>query len=375
MKDTKQQAKILVVDDDENIRIVLQDILASEGYEIFQAGSGAEAVKLVRKAAPDVILLDIQMPDMDGLEVTRKLKKDPSSARIPVIIVTGLDDVQARVEALRLGADDFLVKPPHVAELHARVRSLVKVKAYNDHLLNYQKELEDQVAERTLQLNETLEELKKIHNRLKNSSLDTIYCLSRAAEYKDEDTATHLQRISNYSAIIGREIGMNENEVEVMLYASPMHDIGKIGVPDRILLKPEKLTKTEWKIMKQHTVFGGKILTVDSNGFIRVAQTIALTHHEKWDGTGYPKGLKGSEIPLVGRITAVADVFDALSSNRPYKKAFSVEKSFQIIREGYGSHFDPDVVDSFFKAKEEILSIKERFKDTHGSVFVQLVKE
>lgn len=363
------------MDDDENIRIVLQDILATEGYEIFQAGSGAEAVKLARKAAPDVILLDLQMPDMDGLEVTRKLKKDPSSARIPVIIVTGLDDVHARVEALRLGADDFLIKPPHVAELHARVRSLVKVKAYNDHLLNYQKELEDQVAERTLQLNETLEELKKIHDRLKNSSLDTIYCLSRAAEYKDEDTATHLQRISNYSATIGREIGMNENEVELMLYASPMHDIGKIGVPDRILLKPAKLTKTEWKIMKQHTVFGGKILTVDSNGFIRVAQTIALTHHEKWDGSGYPKGLKGSEIPLVGRVAAVADVFDALSSNRPYKKAFSVEKSFQIIGEGSGGHFDPSVVDSFFNVKEEILSIKKRFKDTHGSEFVRLVKE
>lgn len=375
MKDTKPQAKILVVDDDENIRIVLQDILSSEGYKIFQAGSGAEAVELARKAAPDVILLDIQMPDMDGLEVTRRIKKDPSSARIPVVIVTGLDDVQARVEALRSGADEFLVKPPHVAELNARVRSLVKVKAYHDHLLNYQKELEDQVAERTRQLKEALEELKKIHNRLRTSSLDTIYCLSRAADYKDEDTAMHLQRISNYSAAIGREIGMNENEIEMILYASPMHDIGKIGVPDKILLKPGKLMQAEWKIMKQHTVFGGQILTVDSNGFIKVARTIALTHHEKWDGTGYPKGRKGTEIPLVGRITAVADVFDALSSNRPYKKAFPLEKSFQIISEGSGGHFDPEVVDSFINVKEEILSIQERFKDTHSSAFVRLVKE
>jgi putative two-component system response regulator len=375
VSETGPKAKILVVDDEKSIRVVLGDILVSQGYAVLQAGSGAEALRVIRKEAPDVILLDIRMPDMDGLEVTRRIKSEPSLMHIPIIIVTGMDDIRARIEALKLGADDFLVKPPHLAELSARVRSLVKVKAYNDHMLNHQKELEAEVAERTRQLKGTLKQLEQAHEKLRSSSLDTIYRLSRAAEYKDEDTSVHFQRMSHYAAAIARRLGVDGTTVETILYASPMHDVGKIGIPDKILLKPGKLSPGEWKIMKKHTLFGAKILEHSSSDFINLGEVIALTHHEKWDGTGYPNGHRGKDIPLVGRITALADVFDALTSKRPYKKAFSTEKAFRIIEEGRASHFDPGVVDAFFDIKGEILEIKKRYRDNRKSLFIDLAEK
>ncbi len=365
-------ARILVVDDDRRIRTVLADVLATEGYEVRQAGNGLEALEAMEQWAPDVVLLDIHMPLMDGLEAIRRIKANPSMKHIPIVIVTGTDDTEARLEALRLGADDFLLKPPHVAELTARVRSLVQVKAYHDHLLNYQRELEERVERRTRELRGTLDELSQANDRLKRSSLNTIYCLSRAAEYKDEGTAAHIQRIGHYARTISRQLGMSEDEQEMMLYATPMHDIGKIGTPDRILLKPGKLDAEEWKIMQQHTVIGAQILTVETNGFLDIARTIALSHHEKWDGSGYPEGLKGEAIPLPGRIAAAADVFDALSSNRPYKRASTPEESAQAVADSRGSHFDPQVVDAFLAAKEEIFSIKVGFKDGGQSIMARL---
>lgn len=369
-----KRTKLLIVDDEERIRVALLDVLQTQGYEISQASNGIEALQKVKRESPDVIILDINMPRMNGLEVTRKIKVDDQLKHIPLIILTGLDDMEMRIKALKLGADDFLIKPPHMAELTARVRSLVKVKAYNDHMRNHQKELEAKVAERTQQLKQAWEQISQAHRTLKTSSLDTIYRLARAAEYKDEDTSVHLQRMSNYAAAIAQKAGLNQDKVDTILYASPMHDIGKIGIPDRILLKPDKLTPDEWKIMKQHTSFGAQILGGSPSDLINVGERIAQNHHEKWDGTGYPLGLKGKEIPIEGRITAIADVFDALTSKRPYKKAFSENKAFRIMKEECETRFDPELLDVFLSIKDEILAIKHKYKDNGKSILLDLAQ-
>ena len=326
------------------------------GYDTVLARDGIEALDKVREIPPDVILLDIMMPKMDGFEVVRQLKEDDATKIIPIVMVTALEEVKDRVKALQAGADDFLSKPVDETELEARVGSLVKVKAYNDHMLNYQKELEAEVAKQT-------EQLRRAFEKIKLASIDTIHRLSRAAEYKDKDTGAHLQRMSHYAVTIAREVGMDRETVETILYAAPMHDVGKIGIPDQILLKPGKLDPEEWEIIKQHSILGAQILVGSDAESLKLAEVIALTHHEKWDGSGYPKNLKGSDIPLLGRITAIADVFDALTSKRPYKEPFSLEKAFSIIKEGRGSHFDPQVVDAFLAVEDEILSIKEKYKD------------
>lgn len=361
----ERKSKVLVVDDEDRLLRLMEAFLIPMGYEVILAHDGEEAIKKVREVSPDVILLDIMMPKMDGFEVARQLKEGEATKIIPIVMVTGLKEVEDRVRALEVGADDFLSKPVDKIELEARVRSLLKVKAYNDHMRNYQKELEAEVAKRT-------EQLRKAFEKVKTASLDTIHRLCKAAEYKDEDTGAHILRMSNYSAAVARKMGLDEITVESILYAAPMHDIGKIGTPDRILLKPGKLDPDEWEIMKQHTVNGGRILEGSDADFINLGEVIALSHHEKWAGAGYPHGLSGEKIPLAGRIVAIADVFDALTSKRPYKEPFSLEKSYKIIREGRGNHFDPDVVDAFFAIEEEILSIKEKYKDEKESLFVKI---
>lgn len=361
----ERKSKVLVVDDEDRILRLMEALLIPLGYEVILAHDGEDAIKKVREIPPDVILLDIMMPKMDGFEVARQLKGDETTKIIPIVMVTALKEVEDRVKALEMGADDFLTKPVDKTELEARVRSLLKVKAYNDHMRDYQKELEAEVAKRTKQLRQALEKVKV-------ASLDTIHRLSKAAEYKDEDTGAHILRMSNYSAAVARKMGLDETTVESILYAAPMHDIGKIGTPDSILLKPGKLDPDEWEIMKQHAVNGGRILEGSDAEFINLGEVIALSHHEKWDGAGYPQGLSGEKIPLVGRIVAIADVFDALTSKRPYKGPFSLEKSYEIIREGRGNHFAPDVVDAFFAIEDEILTIKERYKDEGESLFVKI---
>lgn len=355
-----ERSKILVVDDEERNLRLMEALLLPLGYEIFFAADGEEALTKTQEVSPDLILLDAMMPKMDGFEVARQIKNDKDKKIIPVVMVTSLKEVEDRIKALESGADDFLSKPVDETELRARVQSLLKVKAYNDHMRNYQKELETEVAKRTDQLRQTFEKVKK-------ASLETIYRLSRAAEYKDEDTGAHILRTSNYSAAVASKMGMNEKTVESILYAAPMHDIGKIGTPDRILLKPGKLDPDEWEIMKQHVDIGGRILEGSGTGFIKLGEVIALTHHEKWDGSGYPRGRAGREIPLAGRIMAIADVFDALTTKRPYKEPFSLEKSYDIIRDSCGSHFDPEVVDAFFAVEEKILAIKEKYQDDNVS--------
>ncbi len=353
---TRKKPLILVADDEERNLRLMEALLVPMGYEVVMAHDGRQAVEKVYESFPDVVLLDIMMPEMSGYEVAGKIKEDQLTCIIPVVMVTNLSNVEDRVKALQSGADDFLSKPVDKLELKARISSLVKVKAYNDHVRNYQETLEAEVRKRTTQL-------EGAYKQIKEASHETIYRLCRAAEYKDDNTAGHIHRVSNYAVKIAEKIGLNKKTTGSILLSAPMHDIGKIGVPDHILRKPGKLTADEWEIMKQHTCFGGKILEGSRVGYIRLAEVIALTHHEKWDGTGYPLGLKGRKIPLVGRIMAIADVFDALTSPRPYKKAFGVYESFGIIRRGRGNHFDPHLVDAFFSVTDEILKVKEIYAD------------
>ncbi|MDR2613220.1 MAG: response regulator [Deltaproteobacteria bacterium] len=366
--------KVMVVDDEIlNLKLIAA-MLKPQGYEVVLAGDGQECLAKVRENPPDLILLDIIMPGMNGFEVVQQLKTEERFSQIPVVMVTALQDVNDRVKALEVGADDFLSKPVDRMELRARVRSLLKVKAYNDHMINYRQELESEVRRRTLEIQETNAKLEKAHEKLRGASLETIFRLSRAAEFKDEDTGAHIISMSRISARIAKMCGLPPATVESILYASPMHDIGKIGIPDRILLKNGPLNDEEWTVMRMHTVYGGKILENSDIGFLRLGEVIALTHHEKFDGSGYPKGLKGRQIPLAGRIVAVADVFDALMSRRPYKPAFTPEQATGIISEGRGKHFDPDVVDVFLGDLHEILTIWRSSQEDHSKEVAEALK-
>ena len=353
------RGRVLVVDDEPVNRELLESMLVPLGYDVRQAEDGRSGLRAARNDRPDVVLLDVMMPAMDGFEVVRALREDPETKGLPVVMVTSLHDVQDRVRALQAGASDFLTKPVDRAELQATVAAQMQIKAYHDHLKQYQETLEEEVRRRTDQLSQALTQIKA-------TSLDTIYRLSMAAEYRDEDTGAHIKRISRSCAAIARRLGYDKEKIEAILYAAPMHDVGKIGIPDHILLKPGKLDPEEWEIMKSHTTIGGGILQSSDSSLIRLGQVIALTHHEKWNGTGYPHGLSGENIPLPGRIVAVADVYDALVSRRPYKGPLPVDRALEIIRSERGKHFDPEVIKAFFDALVEIRQIQETYADGLG---------
>jgi putative two-component system response regulator len=264
-----------------------------------------------------------------------------------------------------MGADDYISKTAAHAEIVARVRAHLRTKQLKDWMKTHQQNLETEATRRTNQLNHTLKQLR-------DASLDTIFKLTAASEYRDNETGAHIKRMSHYSALIAQKMELKSKTVETILYAAPMHDIGKIGIPDKILLKPGKLNAEEWEVMKKHTTIGADILNGSNIGFVRMGEIIARTHHEKWDGSGYPYGLKGCKIPLAGRIVALADVFDALTSKRPYKEAFSVEKANRIILEERGRHFDPEVVDGFFSVQDGILKIKETYQDDLESLMLKM---
>jgi putative two-component system response regulator len=357
----EQPNHILVVDDDDMTRLLMKTILSRMSYQVSEAVDGIDAWEKVPVLCPDLIILDVSMPRMDGLELTYKLKNEPNTKNIPIMIVSNHDEITDQVKAVEAGADDFLPKPVEQIILKAKVTSLLKIKSYNDYMQSYQTKLEDDVAKKTAKLKHAFDELEIANKRLKLYSLDTILRLSQAAEYKDQETGQHIQRIGYYIEIIGQKISLSHQEIEEFLYASPMHDVGKIGIPDNILLKPGKLNAEEWAVMQQHTTIGGKILSGSDSSTLKTAEIIALTHHEKWDGSGYPNNLKGSDIPMPGRITAIADVFDALTSKRPYKDAFSMEKAFAIMKDGQGKHFDPDLLDAFFAVKDDIIAIRNKY--------------
>jgi len=345
---------ILVVDDEQWNRELMQHMLSPMGYSIHMAVDGRDALKKAAEIHPDVILLDLIMPNMDGIETARCLKQDPRFQHIPIIVVTAATQEDSRIQALEIGVDDFLNKPVNRSELAARLRNHLKLKSYHDQLRRHQEVLEGKVAERT-------RELEHSYTLIRKASLETIQRLTWAAEYRDEETGNHIRRMSFMAVAIARSMGLSPKVLDRMMYATPMHDIGKIGIPDHILTKPGKLDPDEWEVMKQHTTIGARILGGSQIGFLRLGEVIALTHHERWDGTGYPQGISGTDIPLVGRIVAIADVFDALTNKRPYKDAISVDKSLSIIKANRGSHFDPSIVDVFLSIQEEIVSIQEQY--------------
>lgn len=375
MADTHRKNTVLIADDDPQIVEVLTTLLEPEGYEIVSCQDGEAAVRCAGEERPDVILLDMNMPKLDGFQALGKIRANPDVAHTPVVMITGEEDSDGKRRAYEHGADEFVTKPPQVAELKARVRSLVRVKTYHDQLHQHRQELENQVAERTQELESTMANLRRAHEQLRHSAHETTMRLARAAEFKDEDTGAHIRRMSQYTATTARTLGYSEEDADELLQAATMHDVGKIGVPEKVLLKPGKLTQSEWAVMKRHTTFGARILAGSESSLVQLGERIARSHHEKWDGTGYPAGLSGNDIPEAARIVAVSDVFDALTSERPYKKAFPVPKAIGILREERGSHFDPHIVDAFLDCRKEILEIKEEHAEDHGTSISRQLNE
>lgn len=333
---------VLVVDDvPENISM-LNAALVHE-YNVKVAMSGKKAIDIASASPVDIILLDVMMPEMDGFETCRRLKGNPVTRRIPVIFVTALQDTADEAMGFACGGVDYITKPISTSIVQARVRTHLA-------LYDQNRALEDKVRERTAEVTET--------------RLEIIRHLGRASEYRDNETGRHVIRMSHYSHLISFAYGLPQDETELILNSAPMHDIGKIGIPDHILLKPGKLDKDEMDIIKSHCDIGHKIITPHKSILLKTAATIALTHHEKWNGNGYPRGLKGQDIPLVGRIAAIADVFDALTSKRPYKQAWPVEEAHAEILKESGGHFDPDLVPAFSRSLPEILAVKEQFADS-----------
>lgn len=344
------QAKILIIDDQEVSVRLLDQILQKAGYRhIHSTQDPLKAKSLFQEIDPDLVILDLVMPQMDGFYIMQELKKLQGDAYLPIIILSNEESMEARFKALELGAKDFLNKPYDRVEVLLRFRNLIEVKMLNREVTAQNKQLEGKVNERTQELYET--------------QLDVIQRLARAIEYRDSETGMHIVRMSQYAACLAAKVGLDEETCNLILTASPLHDIGKIGIPDRILQKPGKLTDEEWKIMKTHTTIGGEILSGGTSKFLIMAKEIALTHHEKWDGSGYPNGLKGEEIPLIGRICCLCDVFDALMTKRPYKRAWTLDETLDEIRRCKGTHFEPELVQIFVSILPEITSIVEQYKD------------
>lgn len=320
---------LLLVDDEPTNLQVLRHILQDD-YRLLFAKDGPKALELAGRERPALVLLDVMMPGMTGHEVCQQLKNDPATREIPVIFVTALADTEDEAKGFEVGAVDYITKPVSPAIVKARVRthlSLVRM------------------------------------DELKRTRLEIVQRLGLAAEYKDNETGLHVIRMSHYSRILARALGWSEADCDDLLNAAPMHDVGKIGIPDAVLRKPGKLDADEWAVMRQHVSIGANIIGEHPAGLLRMAQRIALTHHEKWDGSGYPNGLAGEDIPIEGRIVAIADVFDALTSERPYKQAWPVEEAVAFLREQSGQHFDPDLVELFIQQLPAVLEVKARWAE------------
>jgi putative two-component system response regulator len=334
------KATILAVDDTPASLKLLTDLMKLEGYEVRSTISGEMALKSAAANPPDLILLDIRMPVMDGYEVCRRLKANPATKNIPVIFVSAASETEDKVQGFALGGVDYVTKPYQCDELFARVRTHLELNRLHHHL-------ERLVAERTEQLI--------------SSHRETIATMTRAASYKDEATGSHVARISFYCLEISKELGMSPEFCDLIRYASPMHDVGKIAIPDAILQKPGKFEPEEWKIMQTHCEVGARMLSGTDSPYLKMGSEIAAAHHENWNGTGYPHGLSGNEIPLAARIVQICDVYDALRSLRSYKGTISHEHSVEIITQGdkrtLPSHFDPAILDTFNRCSERFREI------------------
>lgn len=322
--------KTLLLVDDEAINLqVLQGILGSE-YRLLFAKNGQRALDLSRSESPDLVLLDVMMPEMSGHEVCQMLKQDLATRNIPVIFVTALSDTDDEAQGFALGAVDYITKPVSPPIVLARVKTHLA-------LVNYEE--------------------------LRATRLSIVQRLGRAAEYKDNETGLHVIRMSHFARLIALAAGYSREWADNLLNTAPMHDVGKIGIPDAILQHPGALDEAQWEVMRQHTLIGAEIIGDDGSAFLRMAREIALNHHEKWNGSGYPHGIAGEAIPVSARIVAIADVFDALTSRRPYKEPWSVSEALDLIRRERGEHFDPELVDAFERCLPEILTVRERWQE------------
>lgn len=362
------QSRILIIDDDVSVGMTLEEVLKDHDYGMVRYISDPrQAESVYQQFHPDLVLLDIRMPHMDGFEVMRVLKKSNPNTFVPILVLTAEVDEDICLRALGTGATDFLNKPYKVSEVLARIQNLLKVRKLHTQLEHKAGFLETKVQDRTAQLRQAVMELDNMHKQVKEAYIETIYRLTRATEYKDEETAGHIKRLSLYSSCLGKAIGLSDQQVEMLLYASPMHDVGKIGIPDRILFKKDSLDPSEWEVMKTHPRIGYEILNGSSAPILKMGAIIALNHHERWDGSGYPQGLKGEAIPIEARIVTLVDVYDALRSKRHYKEPYEHEKSCKIILHGDGrvkpEHFDPGLLQMFSQIHTEFEKIFEENKD------------
>ena len=361
-------SSVTIIDDEPTNVAMVKRYLSQGGFErLTTITDSTKAFEHIYQARPDLVLLDICMPQVDGMEILKQIRAEKETATIPVVFLTSSTDTQTKVEALTLGANDFLHKPVNSSELLARVRNTLMAKAHVDLLAGYSAKLEHEVQLRT--------------QELVASRREAIQCLARAAEIRDDKTGQHVLRVGRYAAIIAKELGFTAEQIVDLEHAAQLHDVGKIGVPDAILNKPDRLTTDEFEAIKDHCRAGSRIIRDDSEGqsdssnkigdflddcsspVMRLAALVAESHHEKWDGSGYPRGLQGEDIPIEGRITAICDVFDAISTDRPYKKAYPLDQCFEIIKNGRGSHFDPAIVDAFFARKNEIIAAYNEYYD------------
>lgn len=362
-----RDACVMIIDDEMINVDVVRAYLEEEGFCNFATTTNSvNAIEMIQFKSPDIVLLDIHMPEVNGLEILTAMRKSKKLRLTPVIILTAATDSETKLKALRLGASDFLSKPVDPSELLLRLENVLAAKSLRDHLTDYSKRLAQQVEIRTAEL--------------VRSRQEAISCLARAAEYRDDVTGQHVLRVGRYSAIVAKQLGFPEPAVQLIEQAAQLHDIGKIGIPDSILHKPGKLEIAEFQTMQEHCVIGRSIIaplstqeqqavghhasvrdqTIEggaSSPILKLAAVIAQTHHEKWDGSGYPNGIAGNSIPIEGRIVAVTDVFDAVSSARPYKKAFPLDRCFSILEEGRDKHFDPRVLDAFFARKDDVIAV------------------
>ena len=341
-----ENMKIISIDDNKTNLLIIESYAKNLSLQIDSFLEPKEALVASSNIEYDLVIVDYMMPEINGLEFIQEFRKN--NLEIPIIMLTAVgDDMQLQIKALEYGANDFLSKPINAPAFKARIINMLKLRKSQLLLKDKAMLLQEEVNKATL--------------RLKESEHETLQMLGKSAEYKDPETNAHTQRVSHYCKILARAYGLDENLQDIIFYASPFHDLGKIGIPDRILLKPGKLDTDEYEIMKKHSQIGYEILKGSKSKYLKAGGVIAYNHHEKYDGTGYPNGLRGENIPIFGRITAIADVFDALTSTRPYKKAWSVDEAFNLLIEEKNRHFDPILVDLFIKNKEDVMNIHNKF--------------
>lgn len=344
------EMKVLVIDDSQiNVTLLCRLLEKLENCSSLSFLVPESALSWCEEQIPDVVLVDYMMPEMNGVEFIRRFRQLNGCKDIPVLMITANDEVALRYEALEVGANDFLIKPVDKIEFLARTKNMLALRRNQRYLENRASWLNEEVQKATL--------------AIRAREQETILRLCKAADSRDPETGAHIVRMANYSCLIAQNLQLPEAMQQMILEAAPMHDIGKVGIPDHILLKPGRLSVDEFSIMKTHASLGHQILAGSASETLQMGAEIALSHHEKFDGSGYPQGLRGTDIPLSARIVAVADVFDALTSERPYKRAWEIERAVELLKEGSGKHFDPQCVDAFLADFSQVLAIKERYRE------------